>query len=94
MVKKSTFTAYSTHGQLKTRLILAKDFWAGLIQAAAYLGRESVLINALKCCPQLGLLKLYAEAYAEAVKECCACSIFNYTLDLHGRETHTAVAGK
>ena len=32
------FTAYSTQGQLKPRLILAEGFWDGLIQAAAYLG--------------------------------------------------------
>ena len=47
------FTAYSTQGQLKPRLILAEGFWDGLIQAAAYLGRESVRINALKRCPRL-----------------------------------------
>ena len=78
------FTAYSTQGQLKPRLILAEGFWDGLIQAAAYLGRESVRINALKRCPRL----------AEAVNDCCACSVFNYIPDLHGRETRVAVAGK
>ena len=57
--------AYSTHGQLKPRLILAKGFGAGLIQATAYLGRES--INTLKRCPRL----------AEAVSNCCACSVCN-----------------
>ena len=31
------FTAYSTQGQLKPRLILAEEFWDGLIQAAVYL---------------------------------------------------------
>ena len=81
---KSMFTAYSTQGQLKPRLILAEGFWDGLIQAAAYLGRESVRINALKRCPRL----------AEAVNDCCACSVFNYIPDLHGRETRVAVAGK
>ena len=59
------FTAYSTQGQLKPRLILAEGFWDGLIQAAAYLGRESVRINALKRCPRL----------AEAVNDCCPGSI-------------------
>ena len=78
------FKAYSTQGQLKPRLILAEGFWDGLIQAAAYLGRESVRINALKRCPRL----------AEAVNDCCACSVFNYIPDLHGRETRVAVAGK
>ena len=82
--KKSIFTAYSTQGQLKPRLILAEGFWYGLLQAAAYLGRESVRINALKRCPRL----------AEAVNDCCACSVFNYIPDLHGRETRVAVAGK
>ena len=67
------FTAYSTQGQLKPRLILAKGFWDGPIQAAAYLGHESVNINALKCCPRL----------AEAMNDCCACSVFNYIPDLH-----------
>ena len=81
---KSMFTAYSTQGQLKPRLILAEGFWDGLIQAAAYLGRESVCINALKRCPRP----------AEAVNDCCACSVFNYIPDLHGRETRIAVAGK
>ena len=81
---KSMFTAYSTQGQLKLRLILAEEFWDGLIQAVAYLGRESVRINALKRCPRL----------AEAVNDCCACSVFNYIPDLHGRETRVAVAGK
>ena len=42
------FTAYSTQGQLKSRLTLAEGFWDGLIQAAAYHARESVRINALK----------------------------------------------
>ena len=56
---KSTFTAYSAHGQLKPQLILAEGFGAKLIQAAAFFGRESVRINALKRCPRL------AEAYAE-----------------------------
>ena len=78
------FTASSTQGQLKPRLILAKGCWDGLFQAAAYLGRESVRINALKRCPRL----------AEAVNDCCACSVFNYIPDLHGRETRVAVAGK
>ena len=81
---KSMFTAYSTQGQLKPRLILAEGFWDGLIQAAAYLGRESVRINALKRCPRL----------AEAVNDCCAWSAFNYIPDLHGLETRIAVAGK
>ena len=62
------FTAYSTQGQLKPRLILAEGFWDGLIQAAAYLGRENVRINALKRCPRL----------AEAVNDCYASSVFNY----------------
>ena len=78
------FTAYSTQGQLKSRLILAEGFWDRLIQAAAYLGRESVRINALKGCLRL----------AEAVNDCCAWFVFNYILDLHGRETRVAVAGK
>ena len=78
------FTAYSTQGQLKPRFILAEGFWDGLNQAAAYLRRESVRINALKRCPRL----------AEAVNDCCACSVFNYIPDLHGRETRVAVAGK
>ena len=30
---KSMFTAYSTQGQLKPRLILAEGFWDGLLQA-------------------------------------------------------------
>ena len=78
------FTAYSTPGQLKPRLILAEGFWDGLIQAVTYLGRESVRINALKRCPWL----------AEAMNDCCACSVFNYIPDLHGREMRVAVAGK
>ena len=60
---KSMFTAYSTQGQLKPRLILAEGFWDGLIQAAAYLGRESVCINAVKRCPRL----------TEALNDCCSC---------------------
>ena len=78
------FKAYSTQGQLKPRLILAEGFCDGLIQAAAYLGRESVRVNALKRCPRL----------AEAVNDCCACSVFNYIPDLHGQETRVAVARK
>ena len=81
------FTAYSTQGQLKPRLILAEGFWGGLIQAAVYLGREGVRgvrINALKRCPRL----------TKPVNACCACSVFNYIPDLHGRETRVAVAGK
>ena len=58
------FTAYSTQGQLKPRLILAEGFWDRLIQAAAYLGRESVRINALIRFPRL----------AETVNDCCTCS--------------------
>ena len=50
---KSALTAYSTHGQLKARLILAGEFWAGLILAAAYLGLERLRKNALKRCFQL-----------------------------------------
>jgi len=64
----------------RTQLTLAEGFWDGLIQAAAYLGRE----NALKRCPRL----------AEALNDRCACSVFNYIPDLHGRETRVAVAGK
>ena len=78
------FTAYSTQGHLKPRLILAEGFWDGLIHAAAYLGREGVRINALKRCPRL----------AEAVNDCCACSVFNYIPDLHGRETRVCSGGK
>ena len=72
---------------LRSRLIqpvASEEFWAGLILAAAYLGRESVRINVLKRCPRL----------AEAVNNFCACSVFSYIPDLHGRETHTAVSGK
>ena len=32
--------------------------------------------------------------FAEEVNKCCACSLFNYILDLHSRETRAAVAGK
>ena len=81
------FTAYSTQGQLKPRLILVEGFWDGIIQAAVYLGREGVRgvrINALKRCPRL----------AEAVNDCCACSVFNYIPVLHGRATRVAVVGK
>ena len=78
------FTAYSTQGQLKPRLILAEGFWDGLIQATAYLGRESVRINALKRRRRL----------AEAVNDCCACSVFDYVPDLHDRETRVVMAGK
>ena len=49
--------------ELKLRLILAEEFWAGLIQAAAQLRRESVRINALVRFPRL----------AEAVNDCCTC---------------------
>ena len=41
-------------------------------------------VNALKRCRRL----------AEAVNDCCACSVFNYIPVLHGRVTHAAVAGK
>ena len=44
------FKAYSTQGQLKPRLILAEGFWDGLIQAAAYLGRESVRVKLSVAC--------------------------------------------
>ena len=40
-------------------------------------------LNALKRCPRL----------AEAVNDRCACFVFNYIPDLHGRETRVAVAG-
>ena len=46
---KSMFTAYSTQGQLKPRLILAEGFGMGLSKPR----RESVRINALKRCPRL-----------------------------------------
>ena len=81
---KSTPTAYSTQGPLKPWLILAKGFWDRLIQAAAYLGCESVRINALKRCPRL----------AEAMNDCCACFVFNYIPHLHGQEASVTVAGK
>ena len=54
------------------------------MQAAAYLGRESVHINALKRCPRL----------AEAMNDCCTCSVFNYIPDLNGQETRVAMVGK
>jgi len=92
--KKSTFTAYSTHGQLKPQLILAEEFWAGLIQAASYLGRESVLINALKRCLRLGLLKLKAKALCWSRERMLRMLCFQLSPDLHGRETRAAVAGK
>ena len=79
----STFKAYSTNGQLKPWLMLAEGFWAGFIQAAAYLGRESVRINVLKRCPRL----------AEAVNDFCACCVLNYTQTFMA-EKHTAAAGK
>ena len=81
---KSMFMAYSIQGQLKPWLFLAEGSWDGLIQAAAYLGRESVRINALKRCPRL----------AEAVNDCCSWSVFNYIPDLYGREKRVAVEGK
>ena len=45
--------------------ILAERFWAVVIQAAAFLRRESVCIDALKSCARC----------AEAVSNCCACSV-------------------
>ena len=47
-------------------------------------GLEGVRIKALKRCPRL----------AEAVNDCCTCSVCNYIPDLHGRETSVAVVGK
>ena len=41
-------------------------------------------VKTFKRCPRL----------AEAMNDCCACSVFNYIPDLHGRETRVAVAGK
>ena len=32
--------------------------------------------------------------FAEEVNKFCACSLFNYILDLHSRETRAAVAEK
>ena len=49
---------------IRSRLIQS-----GLMQAAAYLGRKSVRISALKCCPRL----------AQAVNDCCACSVLTQT---------------
>ena len=40
--------------------------------------------NALKRCRRL----------AEAVNDCCACSVFNYLPVFHGRVTRSTVAGK
>ena len=71
------FMAYATQGQLKPRLIL---FWDGLIQAVAYLGREScVCINTPKCCPRL----------AEAVKELLGMLCFQlYPRPSRPRDAH------
>ena len=63
---------------------MVEEFWAELIQTAAYLGHESGHINALKCCSEL----------AEAVNSCCAWPVFNYIPDLHGQEMRAAVTGK
>ena len=73
---KSKFTAYSTHGLFNPRRILAVEFCAELIKAAAYLGHESVRKNVLKRCPRL----------AEAVNECCACAVPAERRTLQGRE--------
>ena len=81
---KSASTTHSTHGLLKPRLILPEEFWAGLIQAAAYLVCESARINALKRSLRL----------TEAANDSCPCSVFNYTPDLQGWKTRAAVAGK
>ena len=62
---------------------MSEEVWSGLILAAAYLGRESVCINAL-----------VHLRFAKAINDCSACSIFNYILDLHGQEMHPEVAGK
>lgn len=62
---------------------MSKEFWGGLILAVAYLGRESVCINAL--------MRLW---FAKAINDRNACSIFNYMPDLHGQEMHPEVAGK
>ena len=51
------FTAYTTQGQLKPRLILAAGFWGGLIQAVAYLACESVRIKLMHSNVVHGLLK-------------------------------------
>ena len=48
--------------------ILAEGFWAVVIQAATFLRRESICINALKSCARR----------AEAVSNCCACSVKSY----------------
>ena len=62
---------------------MSEEFWSGLILAAAYLGRESVCINAF-----------VHLRFAKAINDRSACSIFNYILDLHGQEMHPEVAGK
>ena len=46
--------------------------------------RPTLDVKTFKRCPRL----------AEAMNDCCACSVFNYIPDLHGRETRIAVAGK
>ena len=44
--------------QLKLSQRHIDEFWAGPIQAAAYLGHGSIRINALKRCPRLAEAKL------------------------------------
>ena len=60
---------------------MSEEFWGGLILTAAYLGRESVCINALTCL-----------RFAKAINDRSACSIFNYIPDLHGQEMQPEVA--
>ena len=39
---------FNPRREFKPRLILTEEFWVGLIQGTAYLGRESVRINGTK----------------------------------------------
>ena len=60
---------------------MSEEFWGGLILAAAYLGCQSVCINAL-----------VHLRFAKAINDRSACSIFNYIPDLHDQEMHSEVA--
>ena len=81
--KSVRFTAYSTHGQLKPRVILAEELGLGLSRSRLTLDVKCSLMHSI-----------VVRDFAEEVNKCCACSLFNCILDLHSRETRAAVAGK
>ena len=85
-MKQNNWTTSCTQNEAKRETLIWLESVTGKVTGNAQTG---ACVDVLpRCC------RRHCRRLAEAVNDCCACSVFDYVPDLHDRETRVAMAGK